>query len=122
MAVVVDASAIGAIMFGEPDGPALAAHLAGQTLLAPSLLDFELTNLALKKVRKRPDDLAKVVVSLRAALALPVSRMGVSLPDVFALAVETGLTGYDASYLWLARARDAELVTLDRALLRWCPA
>lgn len=37
-------------------------------------------------------------------------------PDaVVALALETGLTAYDASYLWLARRLDAELVTLDRA-------
>jgi predicted nucleic acid-binding protein len=28
------------------------------------------------------------------------------------------LTGYDASYLWLAQRLDAELVTLDRPLGR----
>ena len=118
MAVVVDASAIGAIMFGEPEGQTLAAHLDGETLLAPSLLDFELTNLALKKARKRPDDLPKILVSLQTALALPVSRIAVPGLDVFALAAETGLTAYDASYLWLARRHDAELVTLDAALAR----
>jgi len=32
------------------------------------------------------------------------------------LALETGLTVYDASYLWLARRLGAELVTLDKAL------
>jgi predicted nucleic acid-binding protein len=118
MAVVVDASAIGAIMFGEPGGQTLAAHLEGETLLAPSLLDFELTNLALKKARKRPDTLPKILLSLRTALALPVSRIAVPGLDVFALAVATGLTAYDASYLWLARTYDAELVTLDAALER----
>ena len=118
MAVVVDASAIGAIMFGEPEGQTLAAHLDGETLLAPSLLDFELTNLALKKARKRPDDLPKILVSLQTALALPVSRIAVPGLDVFALAAETGLTAYDASYLWLARRHDAELVTLDADLAR----
>ncbi len=118
MAVVVDASAIGAIMFGEPEGPTLAVHLDGQTLLAPSLLDFELTNIALKKARKRPETLPQILVSLHAALALQVSRVAVPGMDVFALAAETGLTAYDASYLWLARTRDAELVTLDAALAR----
>ena len=39
-------------------------------------------------------------------------------PEVFALATQTGLTAYDASYLWLARSHDAELITLDRELLR----
>lgn len=118
MAVVVDASALGAIMFGEPEGPTLAAHLAGETLLAPALLDFELMNLALKKARKRPATRGQVMASLVAALSLPVSHVQVPGAAVFALASETGLTAYDASYLWLARSRDAELVTLDAALLR----
>lgn len=118
MAVVVDASAIGAIMFGEPEGPTLAARLKGETLLAPALIDFELTNLAWKKARKRPETLPQVFLSLQAALALPISRIAVPGADVFALAARTGLTAYDASYLWLARTRDAALVTLDAALAR----
>lgn len=35
---------------------------------------------------------------------------------VLDLAEATGLTAYDASYLWLARSLDGELVTLDRKL------
>ena len=118
MAVVVDASAIGAIMFGEPEGPTLAAHLEGQTLLAPTLLDYELSNLALKKARRRPEILPQIFLSLQAALALPVSRVAVPGADAFAIAAETGLTAYDACYLWLARQHDADLVTLDAALAR----
>jgi predicted nucleic acid-binding protein len=118
MAVVVDASALGAVMFGEPDGATMAAHLRGQTLLAPALLDLEIASLALKKARRRPEHLTKVLLSLRTALALPIARVTVPGVPVFALARRTGLTAYDASYLWLARARDAELVTLDKALAR----
>jgi predicted nucleic acid-binding protein len=32
--------------------------------------------------------------------------------------LRTGLTAYDAAYLWLARHLDAELVTLDTELQR----
>jgi predicted nucleic acid-binding protein len=34
------------------------------------------------------------------------------------LADETGLTTYDASYLWLARHLQGEVVTLDRKMQR----
>lgn len=118
MAVVVDASALGAIAFGEPEGPTLAAHLEGETLLAPALIDFELMNLAVTKVRRRPETIDKILISLAAALMVPIARVTVPGPEVFALALSTGLTAYDASYLWLAWSRDLELVTLDRALLR----
>jgi predicted nucleic acid-binding protein len=121
MAVVVDASAIGAIMFEEPEGATLAAHLDGQTLLAPTLIDLELSNLAVKKARKSPDQVPPIFLSLQAALALPISRIAVPGAEAFALAAETGLTAYDASYLWLARSRDAELVTLDSELARFAP-
>lgn len=118
MAVVVDASAIAAIAFGEPEGPTLAAHLEGETMLSPSLVDYELSNLALKKARRRPADAPSIAVALHAALALPIRRVAVPGLEVFALARQTGLTAYDASYLWLARAHDAELVTLDDLLNR----
>jgi predicted nucleic acid-binding protein len=118
MAVVVDASVLAAIAFDEPEGPTLAAHLEGETLLAPSLIDFELMNLAVTKARRQPDLVDKILISLAAALTVPIARMTVPGPEVFALAMATGLTAYDASYLWLARSRDLELVTLDRALMR----
>jgi predicted nucleic acid-binding protein len=118
MAVVVDASAIGAIAFGEPEGPTLAAHLANETLLAPALIDYELANLALKKVRRRSAPIAKVLIGLRAALTLPISRVSVPMLEAFALAERTGLSACDASYLWLARSRDVELVTLDSELAK----
>ena len=37
-------------------------------------------------------------------------------PEADAVAAATGLTSYDASYLWVARRLGAELVTLDRQL------
>lgn len=57
---------------------------------------------------------------LRVALGL-YSRLGVRevqvpqdvIPEV---ARRTGLTAYDAAYLWLARELGTELLTLDRSL------
>jgi predicted nucleic acid-binding protein len=116
MAVVVDASALGAMTFGEPDAAALSAHLEGETLIAPTLVDYELANIALKKVRRGLVTPAQASVLLTAALRVPIQRLPVPGEEVFELARQTGLTTYDASYLWLARAHDAELVTLDRPL------
>jgi len=118
MAVVVDASAIAAIMFGEPEGPELTAHLQDETLLAPALLDYELVAVALRKARKRPEAALFLLASLDVALRLPITRVAVPGAEAFALATRHGLSGYDASYLWLAESRDLELVTLDRKLAK----
>jgi len=116
MAVVVDASAVGAIAFGEPEGHTLAAHLNGETLLAPTLIDYELASIAWKKARAHPASAAQIQAALDAACRLRIQRLPVPAVDLLRLARETKLTMYDAAYLWLARTRDAELVTLDRRL------
>jgi predicted nucleic acid-binding protein len=67
MAVVVDASALGAIAFGEPEGETVAAHLIGETLLAPTLIDYEIASIASKKVRAHPELAAQIQAALDAA-------------------------------------------------------
>ena len=47
---------------------------------------------------------------------MKVKTVAVDHAAVMDLAEATGLTAYDASYLWLARELEAELVTLDRKL------
>ena len=42
--------------------------------------------------------------------------MAIDHDHVLELAEATGLTAYDASYLWLARSLGGELVTLDLKL------
>jgi predicted nucleic acid-binding protein len=118
MPVVVDASALAAMVFGEAEGRTIAAHLERETLIAPSLIDYELVNVALKRARRNPGLAVEIGLSLAAALQMPLTRVAVPGLDVLVLASETGLTAYDAAYLWLARSRDCELVTLDKGLAR----
>jgi len=49
---------------------------------------------------------------------LSIVAEAIDLAAAIALAEATRLTLYDASYLWLAYALDAELVTLDDQLAR----
>ncbi len=49
---------------------------------------------------------------------LDIDMVSVDLGDVVALAEDTGLTVYDACYLWLARLLKSELPTLDKNSLQ----
>jgi predicted nucleic acid-binding protein len=118
MILVVDASALAAVIFGEPEGPEIARYLEDETLVAPALLDFELANIGLKKVRRAPERMPEIVAALERAEGLNVERIAVPSIDALTLASETGLTAYDASYLWVAMSMDSELVTLDHHLAR----
>ena len=113
---MVDASALAALLFGEPEAEAIAGRLEGARLAAPSLLDFELANVCLTKIRRRPCDREALRAAFRLAHRLKVETISIDHAATLDLAEATGLTAYDASYLWLARALGAELVTLDRKL------
>jgi predicted nucleic acid-binding protein len=115
---VVDASALAALLFGEPDGEAIAARLGDAHLTAPVLLGFELANVCLIKARRHPMQAQALTAAFALRHPLGIEEIAVDHDQVFALAAQTGLTAYDASYLWLARQLDAELVTLDRQLER----
>ncbi|MGC2785129.1 MAG: type II toxin-antitoxin system VapC family toxin [Roseiarcus sp.] len=115
-AKVVDASALAALLFGEPEAGHIAKRLEGARLAAPSLLDFELANVCLTKMRRQPSDRDAIRAAFRLAHRLKVETIAVDHAAIVNLAEATGLTAYDASYLWLARTLDAELATLDRKL------
>jgi len=116
VARVVDASALAALLFGEPEADDVARWIEDSRLLAPHLLDFELASVCWKKCRRDPDRTAHFTASFALGLRLPIERTGVDHSEALELALATGLTAYDASYLWLSRSLGAELVTLDREL------
>ena len=113
---VVDASALAALLFGEPDGPAVAERLRGAGLIAPALLPFEVANVCVKKMRRHPDRRDALIAAFRMLDQMEVGVVEVDQGEALVLAEGSGLTAYDASYLWLARRTSAEVVTLDRQL------
>lgn len=117
-AKVVDASALAAILFVEPDGEEILGAIEDHQLHVPRLVMYEVANVARTKVRRRPESRALIE-----AQVTDLGRIDLTVHDpepsaLIEIALETGLTAYDAAYLWLARTLGAELVTLDARLKR----
>ena len=115
---VVDASALGAMIFGEPQAERIARLLSRGPLAAPALITFELASICLKKLKAHPEKKPLIIEAFGYAARLSIEHIDVDHAAVISLAEETGLTTYDASYLWIARELGAQLVTLDRKLRR----
>jgi predicted nucleic acid-binding protein len=113
---VVDASAVGALLFGEPNGAAVAERLREADLMAPALLWFEVANVCLKKIRRHPDRRDALTMAFGLLERMAIEVVEVEHREALVLAEAAGLTTYDASYLWLARRLGLELVTLDAQL------
>ena len=119
MIQVVDASAFAAVLFGENAEFWVRERTRGQTLIAPALLEFEIGNVYWKRMRQFPESADRFTQILSAWLASTVIRVeAVDALGTLDLAREHSLTFYDASYLWLAQSRTAELISLDMKLVR----
>ncbi len=113
---VVDASALAAIAFAEAGADAVIDEIDGHRLHAPTLVVFELMNVAWKRSRKQPAAAKLFLEALNVLEGLGLRFRGINQEEVVRLGLTTGLTAYDASYLWLSRVLDMPLVTLDRKL------
>lgn len=118
MIAVLDASALAAIVFNEPMAEHIRDRLANHQLVAPRLLVYEVLNTAARKIRRHPEQATAVRAAVERALAddVAIYWSDVEPGPVLELAAATGLTAYEATYLWLAKHLDAELVTLDGEL------
>ncbi|MCU1385351.1 MAG: PilT protein domain protein [Acidobacteria bacterium] len=113
---VIDASALAAIAFAEPGADAVIDEIDGHRLYAPTLVAFELMNVAWKRSRRQPAASKLFLKALEMLDGLGLRFRGINQEEVVRLGLATGLTAYDASYLWLARALGMPLVTLDKKL------
>lgn len=113
--IVVDCSVLVAILFDEPLRDAAGQLIAGRTLHAPWLLDYEVASVADKK-RRSGMNAAAIDAGIRHYEAQGVTMHRASPAAVVALAEEYGLSAYDAAYLAVAAELRASLVTFDHKL------
>ena len=114
--IVVDSSVFAAMAFDEPNAEEALALVSGCEFYAPTLMAFEVTNTAWKKITRTPALRPGILESLSVALSTPINWTEVNFDETLKLALETGLTAYDASYLYLAQTLGMPLATFDRKL------
>lgn len=112
----VDASAIAALLFGEPEAQEVAEQLGDSALVAPTLFSYEMANICWKKLRRHPEKRAALLEAYSLLGRMEIEEVEVSIPEALLLADRENLTVYDASYLWLSRKLGLKLVTLDSDL------
>lgn len=114
---VVDASAVGAVVFNEPDADRIASALTGR-LVSPTLLRYELASICLNKLKLHVSQHETILAAYRLAEGLEIEYLEVDYAGLAPMAHRARITVYDAAYLWLATGLAAELVTLDKRLAK----
>ena len=112
---VVDASAVAAVLFDEPESEPVLASISG-ALLAPGLLPYELASVCATKLARRPAHAKVILARYRLFAELDITFRDPDWASLPELAQEWALSAYDAAYLQLALGSAAPLVTLDARL------
>ena len=114
--IVVDASAVAAIIFGEPESAAAQEMIGDRAIVAPHLLCYEIANVALVKMRRHADRRAAIAAAFDGFLTEAIAYEEIDIAATAAVGFRRELTFYDACYVWLALARGLPLATFDRKM------
>jgi predicted nucleic acid-binding protein len=118
VASVADASVLAALIFEEPRADEAERLIGTASLFEPALLASELASVCRKKAQRHVDLQAQLLASLEIGLSMDIEWVEVDHVAVVETALVTGLTTYDATYLWLARILQAPLLTFDEQMKR----
>lgn len=117
--LVVDASVIASALGDDADdGDRARGRIRGQVLAAPELMDLEVASVLRRQLRVGALDLRRAEFALADLAALPIQRVPHEPLLRRCWELRDNLTIYDAAYVALAEALDAELLTGDRRLAR----
>ncbi len=116
--IVVDASALFDLLLRTPAADQIEAQLfvSGETLHCPHLIDVEVAHMVRRYAADGEIDAERGRDAMADLAAFPIRRYAhdILLQRVWTL--RHNLTAYDATYVALAEALDATLVTRDKRL------
>lgn len=116
--IVVDASAVLELLLNTPAAAQIADRLfsPGESLHAPHLLDIEVAQVIRRYCRAGELSPERGAEALDDLVNLPLTRYPHDMLLTRIWELRHNLTAYDASYVALAEALEAPLVTRDRRL------
>ena len=116
--IVIDTSAILAVLLSEPDRSRLLMATQGAALWAPPSVPWELGNALASLVKRRRLSTADARTVVHGFEQIPLHHVAIDLGRAIQLAADLGIYAYDAYLLEATRVRGCALLTLDRALAR----
>lgn len=116
MDIVIDVSAILAVIVGEPERNRLVQITSGNNLVGPGSIPWEIGNAFSSMLKQHRVDIDEVKKGLSIFQSIAIRYLAVDLEHALSIAHSTNLYAYDAYFLDCAARHAAPLLTLDRQL------
>ena len=119
MEIVIDTSAIIAVITGEPEKDKLIELTKGMTLLAPESVYWEIGNAFSAMLKRRRATLDKIKMALGVFEKIPIRYIqDIELDKALEIANRANIYCYDAYLLRCCMKYKAPLLSLDKGLIR----
>lgn len=116
MDIVIDTSAILAVILGEPERDHIVEATNGHTLVGPEAIPWEIGNAFSAMLKQQRLTLDEALKGLRILEVVPLRFLKVNFENAFTLAHKTRMYAYDAYFLDCASRHAIPLLTLDNGL------
>jgi predicted nucleic acid-binding protein len=116
--IMIDTSAILAVLLDEPEKEAVVEKTMGSTLSAPASLSWEVGNAATAGVKRRrltPERARQLMADFE---SVTIREFAIDIKGAVDLGLELGIYAYDAYILEAARASGFPLLALDGPIRR----
>ncbi len=118
MPLIIDTSAILAVVANEPEKPALIAVTSGHELIAPHSVPWEIGNALSAMLKRQRITPVQAQEALSIFRQIPIRLVDVDLAQAVQIAAESNIYAYDAYLIAGAQSYGLPLLTLDRGLAR----
>ena len=116
MDIVVDASAILAVLLNEPERKAIVEATMGHSLVAPSCIEHEIGNALSALLKRGCVDIPQAILVYHEFCKIPVRQIEAAIPSAILVAGEERVYAYDAYYICCAEQLRLPILTLDSKL------
>ena len=121
MDLVVDTSAIIAVIANEPERPAIVEQTVGANLLAPASVHWEVGNAFANMLKRRRTSLDRAKQAIRSYERMIFRFIDIDLGQSMEISTRLDLYAYDAYVLACALNTRSPLLTLDKKLADAAP-
>ncbi len=117
MDIVIDTSAIVAVIFNEPERKAIIKKTTGQTLIGPGSISWEIGNAFSAMFRQGRLALEEALRGLQIFEQIPLRYISTDFSNTLTIAKQAKIYAYDAYFLDCAIRYNTPLLTLDKQLI-----
>ena len=115
--IVIDASAIIAVILNEPERARLIDITAGKSLIAPSSIHWEIGNAISAMFKRGRIEIEEALRAIKIYEQIPIKYIDVSLIESVKIANQANMYAYDAYLLICAQKLKSPILSLDRKLM-----